>query len=335
MTPGPSAVPGPGGTVAISDSNAHHMRAVSSGTYVENLNLSPSPTAQPLHQLPAPPPDFTGRTAELEKLVNAIHSSASSATAGAVLNGINGMGGVGKTALALRLARDLTPDYPDAQLFFDLRGVSDAGLGTGPATPEEAIQHVLRAFLGLDARLPNDLPNLQSLYRNLLTEFVAAGHHALILWDNARNADQVLPLTPPPGCLMLVTSRRAFTLAGMTTKRVDQLPLADAKDLLRAIVGGKGRTLSDDQAGSIAELCGRLPQALRLAGGALANRRDVSADDLVQRLGDLDERLKTLDAYKDDSGERSLRASMEMTEALLPEPLGPPVAFARCVPPRF
>ncbi|MFH0982660.1 MAG: tetratricopeptide repeat protein, partial [Planctomycetota bacterium] len=277
------------------------------------------PSLHPLHQLPAVPADFTGRTGELRGLSSAIRSASPTAAAGAVLTGINGMGGVGKTALAVKLAHDLAAEYPGAQLFLDLRGVSDPGLGLGPVAPEQAIQHVLRAFLGLDAKLPDDLPTLQAGFHSLLADFVAKGQRALVLWDNARDADQVRPLTPPPGCLMLVTSRRAFALPGMIAQRVDQLPPADARGLLHAIAASADRTLSDAQADRIADLCGRLPQALRLAGGALASRRDLMPDDLAQRLADLDQRLQTLDAYKADSGERSLRASMEMTEALLPE----------------
>ncbi|MEU8259713.1 hypothetical protein AB0C02_03700 [Micromonospora sp. NPDC048999] len=32
------------------------------------------------------------------------------------------MAGCGKTTLAVHVAQKLTPDYPDAQLFIDLRG---------------------------------------------------------------------------------------------------------------------------------------------------------------------------------------------------------------------
>jgi tetratricopeptide (TPR) repeat protein len=278
-----------------------------------------APGLHPLHQLPAAPADFTGRAEELDRLTREIRSASPAAAAGAVLTGINGMGGVGKTALALKLAHDLAGEYPGAQLFLDLRGVADVRVGLGPVRPEEALQHVLRAFMGLDAKLPDDLPTLQAGFRSLLSDLVAKGKPALILWDNARDAEQVRPLTPPPRCLMLVTSRRAFFLEGMIAQPVGQLPPADARGLLRAIAARANRTLTDAQADRLAELCGRLPQALRLAGGALASRRDISPDDLAQRLTDLDRRLQALDAYKDDSGERSLRTSMEMTEALLPE----------------
>src|SRR5438105_4600393 len=76
------------------------------------------PTATPLHQLPSPPRDFTGRAAELEELMNNVGRG------GALISGLHGMGGIGKTALALKLAELLTPRYPDAQFFLDLKGTT-------------------------------------------------------------------------------------------------------------------------------------------------------------------------------------------------------------------
>jgi hypothetical protein len=55
-------------------------------------------TATSLHQLPAPPADFTGRKAELDELLDKIGEG------GVTISGIQGMGGIGKTALALKLA---------------------------------------------------------------------------------------------------------------------------------------------------------------------------------------------------------------------------------------
>ena len=61
-----------------------------------------------LHQLPAAPRDFTGRDAELAELRGAIKKG------NVAISGLRGMGGIGKTALALKLAEELTPSYPEA-----------------------------------------------------------------------------------------------------------------------------------------------------------------------------------------------------------------------------
>ncbi len=106
-----------------------------------------SPAA--LHQLPAPPSDFTGRTKEIGDLLAAVQSG------GATISGVNGMGGVGKTALALVLAQRLTSRYPDAQVYLDLKGVSQESL-----SPLDAIEHVIRAYHPAD-KLPGNEAGLR------------------------------------------------------------------------------------------------------------------------------------------------------------------------------
>ena len=49
---------------------------------------APAPIATALHQLPAPPADFTGRTADLDAILSDIQQ-------GAVISGLRGMGGTG------------------------------------------------------------------------------------------------------------------------------------------------------------------------------------------------------------------------------------------------
>lgn len=66
-----------------------------------------------LHQLPAPPSDFVGRKRELRDLAQAVQAR------GLAISGLRGMGRVGKTALALKLAERLMPQFPDAQFSYD------------------------------------------------------------------------------------------------------------------------------------------------------------------------------------------------------------------------
>ena len=92
------------------------------------------PVLNALHQLPAPPADFTGRQQELKDLLATVK------TGGVTISGLQGLGGVGKTALALKLAEQLKINYPDAQFYLDLKGV------TQPLTPHDAMAHVVRAY---------------------------------------------------------------------------------------------------------------------------------------------------------------------------------------------
>jgi len=253
-----------------------------------------------LRQLRPPPVDFTGRKQELDELRKGIR------TGGVTISGLRGMGGIGKTALALVLADELAADYPDAQFFLDLRGTSNT-----PLRPEDALAHVIRAYHPT-ARLPDDLDSLCGLYHQVLH-----GQKALLLMDNARDAAQVSPLVPPKGCMLLVTSRQLFVLPGLHAVDLDKLPPPDAEALLLRIAP---RIAGD--AARLAELCGRLPLALRLAASALAARKTLAVDTYARRLTDTKQRLQTLDKYRDQTAEKlGVAASLELSYDLLGEEL--------------
>ena len=182
---------------------------------------------------------------------------------------------MGKTALALKLAAELAPRYPDAQFFVDLQGLSDK-----PLRPADALAQVIRAYQP-EAKLLESEAELRAQYYSALH-----GQRALLLLDNARDAAQVAPLLPPPqGCAVLVTSRQHFVAPGLFSLDLEVLPEADARDLLLAIapslnahkgldlesVPRKGVQVRGDA--RIAELCGYLPPALRVTASALAEPR--------------------------------------------------------------
>jgi tetratricopeptide (TPR) repeat protein len=227
-----------------------------------------------LHQLPPPPPDFTGRARELEELMSRI------ASGGATISGLQGLGGIGKTTLALKLAEQLAPRYPDAQFYLDLKGADKQ-----PLSSADALAHVIRAYHPT-AKLPEAEAELQTLYRSLLH-----GKRALVLMDNARDAAQVAPLVPPDSCVLLVTSRQHFTLPGLFTLDLETLLPADARKLLLTLAPRIG-----DRADEMAKLCGYLPFALRLAASALAERANLTPADQVRRLSEAKTRLTLVEA---------------------------------------
>ena len=118
----------------------------------QHIHNEPLPPPS-LHQLPSPPLDFTGRTNALDELMHAITSE------GATITSIYGMGGVGKTALALKLAAQITPLYPDAQLFLDLCGATSA-----PMTVAEAMARVIHTFYP-EVKLPDNDDGLRDSIR--------------------------------------------------------------------------------------------------------------------------------------------------------------------------
>jgi tetratricopeptide (TPR) repeat protein len=251
---------------------------------------SPAPVAlTSLFQLPPPPADFTGRTTELAELRAAIEKG------GVQISGLQGQGGVGKTALALKLAAELAPNFPDAQIYLDLKGVSEK-----PLTAAEAMSHVLRTFHP-EAKLPEKEEDLRALYLSVLHN-----KHALLLMDNTKDEAQAQPLIPPPACVLLVTSRYHFVVEGLHARNLDTLPPEDAAKLLLRIA-----PRIDGEADMIAKSCGYLALALRLAAKAIAERIDLAPADYRQKLADEKHRLKLL------GGDKGVEASIALSYKLL------------------
>jgi tetratricopeptide (TPR) repeat protein len=226
-----------------------------------------------LHQLPAPPADFTGRATELSDLREAIRKN------GATIAGLQGLGGVGKTALAVKLAEEIKDQYPDAQFYIDLKGV------TQPLAPKEAMARVIHAYYP-SAQLPEQEDEVRATYLSVLHD-----KHALLLMDNARDDAQVRPLIPPPGCLLLLTSRQHFTLPGMLSKNLEQMPPEDARKLLQKIAP-RLHDAQQDEVDKLAALCGYLPLAVANVGSAILVRADLTPADFIRRLEDTRKRLK-------------------------------------------
>jgi len=226
-----------------------------------------------LHQLPSPPRDFTGREEELETIMTNI-------TNGATVISFSGLGGVGKTALALKVAEQLSDRYPDAQFYLDLRGTSPQ-----PMLPSEAMTHVIRAYYPI-VRLPESETELRALYQSVLHN-----QRAILLLDNAAGSKQTEPLIPPPDCLLILTSSRHFILPGMHGLKLDTLPLEDARELLLKIEPRIGE-MSDE----LARLCDYLPLALRVAASAMAVRKDWNPSEYIERLKDAKTRLELIEA---------------------------------------
>ncbi|WP_189106521.1 AfsR/SARP family transcriptional regulator [Streptomyces camponoticapitis] len=209
---------------------------------------------------------YVGREAELAELT----ALATRAGSGSGLVMVVGAAGTGKTALALRWSRRVEADYPDGQLFVDLRGHSEGD----PLTPKEALAALLSS-LGIPHKdIPHRESELAELYQRAL-----AGRRVLVVLDNAESADQVGPLVPyGTGCLALVTSRSRLggliVSHGAPSLRLGPLSTAEAEELLRGIVGAV-RTAGESQAvADLARICGNNPLALRIAAANLAMNPD-------------------------------------------------------------
>jgi DNA-binding SARP family transcriptional activator/tetratricopeptide (TPR) repeat protein len=261
-------------------------------------------------QLPAAPGHFTGRRTELDLLAGlaGVPDQADGAGGTVVISAIEGMAGIGKTALAVYAGHRLAGRFPDGQLFIDLHGYTK---GHPPREPGQALDWLLRA-LGISAQqIPEDTEARAALYRQRL-----AGTSTLIVLDNAVDEAQVRALLPGvPGCLVLVTSRRRLKgLDDARTVSLDLLPPADAVALLRTVAGPGRAGAGDRLLGEVAELCGRLPLALRIAGALLRHRPAWDLEHLAGLLRGRPERVRVL-----SDGERDLGAVFGLSYAGLGE----------------
>jgi DNA-binding SARP family transcriptional activator len=210
-------------------------------------------------QLPAAVSAFTGRAGELERLDGLLADVGSSAVAV-----VAGAAGVGKTALAVHWAHAVRDRFTGGQLYVDLRGHAS----TAPMTPFEALAGLLPALGVAPDRVPTDLDQAAALYRTML-----ADRRMVVVLDNAGSAEQVRPLLPGPGSVVVVTSRHR--LGGLVARdgaihiALDVLTPAEAFALLSRLLRRQRIHAAPAATGELAELCGFLPLALRAAAANL------------------------------------------------------------------
>lgn len=243
------------------------------------VHASAAPRAQtPIPaQLPTDIATFTGRDENLTVLDRLWNSGSRTC----VLSAITGIGGVGKTALAVRWSHKRRHDFPDGQLYINLRGFDERK----PLGPHEAVSRLLRSLGHPGNGIPTDLEEASALYQSLL-----ADKRMLVLLDNARTTEQVLPLLPDsPGCLTVITSRNRLSSLSITHDakpiELDALSPSESLDLLANLLGPKA--LADITATKrVAELCGQLPLALRIIGANLSQNPQQSLGQLAVKLKD-------------------------------------------------
>ena len=181
---------------------------------------------------------------------------------------------------------------------------------------------------------------MQKLYRSELD-----GKRALVFFDNARDARQVMPLLPPASCLLLITSREHFTLPGLRAKDLNVLPPDKARELLLSIADRLSGVIPsaesardlfahppeiprNDTAGNdtpandtvgvadlIAQLCGCLPQALRASASLLAETIDLDPCDYARQLRDERKRLQRIGV--DPASNLDMEASLSLSYRML------------------
>ncbi|MFC9434720.1 BTAD domain-containing putative transcriptional regulator [Nocardia sp. NPDC057030] len=251
-------------------------------------------------QLPRGIADFTGREPVVRELCEIVTGFAGSAPVVV----LTGMGGVGKTTLAVQIAREVRAQFPDGQLYADLRGMDDR-----PAEPAAVLAAFLRALAVPDSDIPPTEAERAGLLRHLLT-----GRRLLLVLDNAGNLEQVAPLLPgEPRCAVLITSRTVLLpVPDATVRHLDVLSDIEARNLLSRIIGVQRATAEPAAIQSIVDACARLPLAIRIIGARLAARPHWTVAAIATRLADERRRLSEL-----RSGELAVDASFHVGYRLL------------------
>ncbi|WP_399934606.1 BTAD domain-containing putative transcriptional regulator [Streptomyces kanamyceticus] len=277
---------------------------VASPTALPGVVLGASQPLPPgtIDLLPRMPRGFHGRGGELTAL-----SRAAAGEAPVCL--VTGPAGVGKTALVTHWAHRNREQFPGGLLYADLRGFSETG--------EPPLLEVLREFLlalGVaPRRIPESAGAASALFRSL-----CADRQLLVILDNARASEQVRELLPGGArCVTVVTSR--YRLRGLIASdaarpvAVDVLEPEDSTALLAAVLGTERVFAEEVAARRLAELCGGLPLALRVAAARLADQPESPLSAMCAELSDESRRLSLLNV--EDTG---VGAALRLTVRRLP-----------------
>ncbi|MGV9355404.1 AfsR/SARP family transcriptional regulator [Streptomyces misionensis] len=249
-------------------------------------------------QLPADLAGFTGRDAALRQAA----ALAESQDGALRVLAVDGIPGIGKTTLAVHFAHRVARDFPDGQLYADLRGFTSEG---GPAEPGDVLAGFLGALGVPQHRIPASLEMRSALYRGVL-----AGRRVLVVLDNAWDTNQVRPLLPgTPECMVVVTSRSRLT--GLASAHAAQLLTLDVPSAEEATenflkrVRGCRPDLDAHQVRPIVERCGRLPLALAVVAARTAAQPERTPAQIQAELADSG---RSLDGFSDDNLDNDVRA---------------------------
>ncbi|MFF6880472.1 BTAD domain-containing putative transcriptional regulator [Streptomyces sp. NPDC012474] len=240
-------------------------------------------------QLPLALSTFTGREPEIEALETLLRRSADGSTPAVAV--VTGVSGIGKSALIVHWANRVADRFPDGQLFIDVHGYDKSNR---PLSSLSVLDQALRGLGVSSAQIPAGLQERSALYRSLLNH-----RRLLVILDDVRSFRQIQPLLPGRGrCVVLITSRdpldELVSDYGAVQIQLNVMTAHEADRMLATVIGQDRVAAEPEAAARLAELCGHLPLALRIAAGRLTPRPYRSLQRLAARLEDGAGRLDVL-----------------------------------------
>jgi predicted ATPase/class 3 adenylate cyclase len=260
--------------------------------------------------LPPSSTSFVGRDAELVAVAEALAETR--------VVTLTGVGGVGKTRLALQVAAEIVPRFPDGVWLCELAAAAD----------EDAMVQVIAAALGVSARhdVRLDMAVVESLRDQQLLILLDNCEHLL---DAAGRLVEAV-LRSCRHVRVLATSREGLGVSGERILAVRSLRTPGPEEAPEVIVASEaarlfalraqavraGFVIGPANAGAVAEICRRLdgvPLAIELAAARVAAMTPM---DIARRL---DERFRLLAGARRRAVERhqTLRATVDWSYSLL------------------
>ena len=290
---------------------SEEIRALHTTILTTRADAEPAAAAVSLpvpRELPSDTAAFAGRAAELSRLDALV--STMDVSAGPVVGVVTGTAGVGKSTLAVHWARRVSEEFPDGQLFVNMRGYhADQAL-----SPGRVLARFLRALGVRGEDVPDDVDERAAMYRSVMD-----GRRMLLLLDNVNSSDQVRPLLPSgEGCLALITSRDVLLSLIVTdgARRINlDLPsVNDARKMLARRLGGERLRVEPKAADDIIAASARLPLAIAIAAARAATCHDSRLSAVAAQL------RRGLDAFDTASAVTDVRSVFSWSyRALSPE----------------
>ncbi|MFI6294905.1 BTAD domain-containing putative transcriptional regulator [Nonomuraea sp. NPDC050790] len=222
-------------------------------------------------QLPANIRRFVGRQSELRQLNNLL---AGRRQAEVIV--ISGSAGVGKTSLVVHWAHAIRDEFPDGQIYLDLRAFA--------ASSPTRVRGLLQTLGVPSWRIPTELDAQIGLYRSLL-----ATKKVLTVLDDASDSAPIRSLLAgAPGSLTVVTSRnRLIDLVATTDAHLlllEPFTRDEAWQMLNHRLGADRVAAESVAAGKLVEWCAGLPQGLAAVTACALAYPHLRLADLTNRL---------------------------------------------------